>query len=55
MTELKGRDAELEVIHPLRYYKDMAAAVSKLRHKIEQVLMETQTNKTKHLWYTEKC
>ncbi|XP_075897602.1 E3 ubiquitin-protein ligase TRIM16-like [Nelusetta ayraudi] len=31
-------------IRPLRYYEDVAAAVTKLRDKIQQVLMETPTN-----------
>ncbi|XP_075888821.1 tripartite motif-containing protein 16-like [Nelusetta ayraudi] len=31
-------------IRPLRYFEDVAAAVTKLRDEIQQVLMETQTN-----------
>ncbi|XP_075875487.1 tripartite motif-containing protein 16-like [Nelusetta ayraudi] len=31
-------------IRPLRYFEDVAAAVTKLSNKIKQVLMETQTN-----------
>ncbi|XP_075884555.1 tripartite motif-containing protein 16-like [Nelusetta ayraudi] len=31
-------------VHPLRYFEDVAAAVTKLRDEIQQVLMETQTN-----------
>ncbi|XP_075869507.1 tripartite motif-containing protein 16-like [Nelusetta ayraudi] len=31
-------------IHPLRYFDDVTAAVSKLRDKIQEVLMETQTH-----------
>ncbi|XP_075905990.1 tripartite motif-containing protein 16-like [Nelusetta ayraudi] len=37
-------DSSCLEIHPLRYFEDVAADVTKLRDKIQQVLMETQTN-----------
>ncbi|XP_075901402.1 tripartite motif-containing protein 16-like [Nelusetta ayraudi] len=44
LPALSSPDSSSLEIRPLRYFEDVAAAVTKLRDEIQQVLMETQTN-----------
>ncbi|XP_075886514.1 tripartite motif-containing protein 16-like [Nelusetta ayraudi] len=43
-SQFLHRFSSLPEIRPRRYFEDVAAAVTKLRDEIQQVLMETQTN-----------
>ncbi|XP_075901406.1 tripartite motif-containing protein 16-like [Nelusetta ayraudi] len=44
LPALSSPDSSSLEIRPLRYFEDVAAAVTKLRDEIKKVLMETQTN-----------